>query len=269
MRSEHGRLGGAVADVAVEGGAIRVEALGSGPPLLFVHGWTLDRRVWEFQAEALAGRFRVIVFDRRGFGQSSAPPDLSREPDDIAALADFFALKRVALLGMSQGARIAMAFAVRHPERICALVLQGAPLTGVPGGDEAVPLDDMAALAARGQLDAMRRLWRGHPLMEVAGSRAMASLDRIAADYVARDLLMPGGQLDVTAADLAALRMPLLAITGERESAWRRRVAALIAEATGGTRLEISGGGHLCNLSEPEAYNAALVRFLDTVPCAA
>lgn len=269
MRSEHSRLGGATADVAVEGGAIRVETLGSGPALLLVHGWTLDRRIWEAQAEALAGRFRVIAFDRRGFGQSSAPPDLAREPDDIAAIADFLGLERFALIGMSQGARIALAFAIRHPRRVSALVLQGAPLSGLPDAEEALPLDAMAALAADGQLDAMRRLWRTHALMRVEGVQVNARLDAIAADYAARDLIAPGGPLPVTVEDLAHVHAPVLAITGAQEPASRRRAADILAEATGGARLDIPGGSHLCNLSEAEAYNAALVGFLETALCAA
>lgn len=269
MHSENSRLGGATADVAVQGGTIRVETLGSGPPLLLVHGWTLDRRIWEFQAEALGARFRVIAFDRRGFGQSTAPPDLAREPEDIAAIADFLGLERFALIGMSQGARTALAFAMRYPERVSALVLQGAPLSGVPDADEALPLDAMAALAANGQFDAMRRLWRAHPLMQVEGARANACLDRIASEYGARDLLLPEPALDVTVADLARIRAPVLAITGGREPAWRHRVADILAAATGGSRIDIPGGRHLCNLSESEAYNAVLADFLETALCKA
>lgn len=264
MPDEYSRLGGEVAEVSVAGGAIRVESLGSGPPLLFVHGWTLDRRAWAPQIEALAGRFTTVAFDRRGFGQSSAPPDLMREPDDIVAIADHLGFDRFALVGMSQGARIALACAIRYPQRISALLLQGAPLSGVPNADEAVPIDAMAAFAEAGRLDAMRRLWRGHALMQVSGARANARLDVIAADYMARDLTTPGTRLDVTATDLPRVRAPVLAITGACEPAWRHRVADMIAEATGGVRLDIPGGSHLCNLSEPEAYNRAVVGFLET-----
>lgn len=263
---EFSRPGASVADVAVAGGRIQVETHGSGPPLLFVHGWTLDRRAWEPQIEALADRFTTVTFDRRGFGQSSLPPDLAREPDDIVAIADYLGFDLFAVVGMSQGARIALTCAIRHPHRVSALILQGAPLSDVPNADEAVPVDAMAAFAADGQLDAMRRMWRGHALMQVEGARANACLDAIVADYMAHDLTTPGTRLDVTAADLAHLCTPLLAITGECEPAWRHHVADIIVKATGGVRLDIPRGSHLCNLSEPDAFNAAVAGFLATPP---
>jgi pimeloyl-[acyl-carrier protein] methyl ester esterase len=259
------RFGGVVAEIPVSGGALEAEALGKGPPVLLVHGWTLDRRVWRPQVEALAARFRVIAWDRRGFGRSRAPPDLLREPDDLAAIADAFGAGRFALVGMSQGARVALAFASRHPERVAAIAVQGTPLSDVVSGageDEEVPIAEMADLARAGRLDAMRRLWRAHPLLDVQGGKAAAELDAIIEDYAGRDLLAPGAPLDVTTGDLARLRMPILAITGREEPGWRHKVAERLARAVAATRLDIAGGGHLCNLCQPALYNHALIGFL-------
>lgn len=268
MGDARSRFGGAVAEVAVAGGTIEVEALGAGPPVVLVHGWTLDRRAWRPQVEALSKRFRAIAFDRRGFGRSSAPPDPAREPADISAIADALRLDRFALVGMSQGARVALAFAARHPGRVSALALQGAPLSDVvpdPGADEAIPHAEMTRLAAAGRIDAMRRLWRRHPLMRVDGLRADAALDAILADYAGRDLLEPGRPLDVTRADLARVAAPALIVTGANEPAWRHKVAGVLAGALPRAEpVDIPGGGHLCNLCRPEAYNAALVRFLES-----
>jgi pimeloyl-ACP methyl ester carboxylesterase len=261
------RFGSIVAEMPVHGGTIEVEALGDGPPVLLVHGWTLDRRVWRPQVEALASRFRVIAWDRRGFGRSTAPPDLLREPDDLAAVADAFGAERFALVGMSQGARIALAFASRHPERVAAIAVQGTPLSDVASGegeDEAVPIAEMTSLAREGRLDEMRRLWRAHPLLEVHGPKAGAELDAVIADYEGRDLLAPGAPLHVTTADLARLRMPILAITGREEPVWRHKVADSLARAVEATRLDIAGGGHLCNLCQPGFYNNALIGFLES-----
>lgn len=260
------RFGGMVAEIPAHGGTIEAEALGEGPPVLLVHGWTLDRRVWRPQVEALAARFRVIAWDRRGFGRSSAPPDLVREPDDLAAVADAFGAQRFALVGMSQGARVALAFASRHPERVAAIAVQGTPLSDVVSGegeDEAVPIAEMTALARDGELDAMRRLWRAHPLLGVHGGKAVAELDAIIAEYEGRDLLAPGAPLHVTTGDLARLRTPILAITGREEPVWRHKVAERLARAVAATRLDIAGGGHLCNLCQPALYNHALIGFLE------
>lgn len=256
-------LGGDVVDVAVPGGFVRVESIGSGPAVMFVHGWTLDRRIWEPQAQALRARFRIVAPDRRGFGQSSAPPDLAREPADLLAIADRLAIDRFALVGMSQGARVALRVAADHPDRVVALALQGAPLSGVAGVEEEPPVAEMARLLAAGQADAMRSLWRAHPLMQVAGEAASALLDRICAAYEGRDLATPSS-LDVTMADCARVRAPVLAITGEGETAWRHRVARTLESVAGAARIDIAGGGHLCNLDRPDDYNAALAGLLET-----
>ena len=261
------RFGSVVAEIPVDGGMIEAEALGEGPGVLLVHGWTLDRRVWRPQVEALAKRFRVVAWDRRGFGRSTAPPDLLREPDDLAAVADYFGLKRFALVGMSQGARVALAYASRHRARVVAIAVQGTPLSDVESGegeDELVPIAEMTRLAADGDLDAMRRLWRKHSLLQVHGLRANADVDTIIADYEARDLLAPGAPLHVTTTELARLRMPILAITGREEPVWRHKVADSLARVVEATRLDIAGGGHLCNLSQPALYNNALIGFLET-----
>ncbi|CAN5875672.1 alpha/beta fold hydrolase [soil metagenome] len=261
------RFGGFVAEVPVHGGMLEAEALGAGPPVLLVHGWTLDRRVWRPQVERLAARFRVIAWDRRGFGRSTAPPDLLREPDDLAAVADAFGADRFALVGMSQGARVALAFAGHHPGRVSAIAVQGAPLSDVDSGDgedEAVPLAEMTRLAVEGRLDSMRRLWRAHPLLDASGAQASRELDAIICDYAARDLLAPGPPLAVTTADLARLTMPILAITGRDEPVWRHKVADRLARTVQATRLDITGAGHLCNLCRPDVYNQALIGFLES-----
>src|SRR5690606_18355591 len=60
------RLGGTVRQVSVEGGSLAVETIGVGPPLILLHGWTLDRRMWMPQIAALARRYQLIAYDRRG-----------------------------------------------------------------------------------------------------------------------------------------------------------------------------------------------------------
>ena len=106
--------GGQLHHVPVPGGDLVVEVAGAGPAIFFLHGWTLDRRQWRGQG-ALADRFTLVAWDRRGFGQSSAPSDLAEEAADVARVAAALGLDRYHLVGLSQGGKVALSHAASRP----------------------------------------------------------------------------------------------------------------------------------------------------------
>ncbi|MDX2237123.1 MAG: alpha/beta hydrolase [Hyphomonadaceae bacterium] len=252
-------------EVAVHGGVVSCTIAGAGPAMIFLHGWTLDSRMWAPQVAAFARGFRVIAPDRRGFGRSSAPPDLAREPDDIARLLDHVGAARAVVVGMSQAGRVALDFAARFPDRVDALILQGAPFVGPgphPQDSEAIPIAAWAALAREGRLDAMKAQWRAHPLMRTANDAAAQTAEAMLRDYRGRDLVAadPIARDDL---DIARIAAPALALTGARDTAWRRAAAdALAAGMPHARRTEIPDAGHLCNLCAPGVYNAVVATFL-------
>ena len=107
--------------------SLRFRDEGRGPPVVFIHGWTLDLEVWNPQAAALAESFRVVRYDRRGFGLSGGEPGRAADVEDLGRLLDHLQLASVTLVGLSQGARVALAFALAHPERVAGVVLDGPP----------------------------------------------------------------------------------------------------------------------------------------------
>jgi len=253
------------ARVDVGDGLLQVAVAGAGTELVMLHGWTLDHRSWLPQLP-LADRLRLVLPDRRGCGRSTAPPDLAREWRDIDRLAEG---ERFVLMGMSQGASVALDYARRRPERLHALVLAGAPLHDlVPydHDDDRLPRDHYADLVRTGRLATMKRDWADHPL---ARRNAVAAplVDAMLADYDGRDLLAPPAPLAIAAADIAALPMPVLALAGSGDTAWRRRVRDVIAAAAPhGRAAEIEAAGHLCNLDNPAEFNAVLADFLAALP---
>jgi pimeloyl-ACP methyl ester carboxylesterase len=248
-----------VRDVPVPGGFVRAEVVGDGPPLILLHAWTLDRRIFAPQLP-LARRMQLVLIERRGFGQSSAPPDLAREPDDVLAVANALEFGRFAIAGLSQGGRVAIWAALKAPARIAGLVLMGAPLDGLDGpADPPAPVAAMRAAAAAGDRGALAAAWAGHPFLQVQTDAARALVAGIVADYDGHDLLAEPTRLPVSAADLAGLRVPVTAMAGALDTVHRRAAAAGIAAACpAGRLLVIERAGHLCNCDRPEIVNAAL-----------
>ena len=242
--------------VAVPGGNLVAEQLGAGPPLLMLHGWTLDRRMWLPQLP-LARQFTLVGIDRRGFGQSTANPDLTSEPDDIHRVADALGLARFHLLGMSQGGRIALAFADRNPQRLVSLTLQGTALDGEAGDDEAVPIAAMTAAASRNDLAAMRALAQSHALMQAETARGARMVAEMLANYDGRDLMAAVRHLPAFADGILGVSFPITAIVGADDTVQRKANAHSLG-IFGAEVVELASAGHLCNVDSPERFNRAI-----------
>lgn len=250
-------------EVPVEGGVIPFALAGDGPPLILLHGWTLDGRMWQPQVTVLARHFLLVMPDRRGFGRATAPPDLAREADDVQRIGDFLGFGRFALLGLSQGAAVALDCAHRHGWRIGALVVSGAPVHTLVPRDEVIDVELYRALAGAGDMASVRSDWNRHALMRHDNPQTRALVDQMLADYDGRDLLAPSHVPGVPRDALAHLPMPVLAMTGAGDSAWRRACAReLAAIAPRGQHTLIDGAGHLANLDRPEIFNRTVAEFL-------
>jgi pimeloyl-ACP methyl ester carboxylesterase len=249
---------------------LRLRDQGEGPPVVFIHGWTLDLEAWEPQAAALAGSFRVIRYDRRGFGLSEGTPGRAADTADLGRLLDHLRLDAATIVGLSQGARVALAFALGHPERVTALVLDGPPDEvgdAETAGDEDFSIAEYRRLAAEQGVDAFRRAWRGHPLMRLHSDDPSARelVTRMLDRYPARDLLGPAEPPPPPAGivALARFRKPVLVVNGGFDTQIRRRAGEALARALPlAERVVVPGAGHLPNLDAPRAYNDAIQAFL-------
>ena len=100
---------------------------GRGTPVVFVHAATGSSRVWEYQLPAFAsGAYRVVTYDRRGFGRSTvdpAGPQPGTGADDLLALLNHLGLDRVHLVGTAAGGIVALDFALSFPQRLRSLVV--------------------------------------------------------------------------------------------------------------------------------------------------
>ena len=266
------RLNSSPQDLYLEfdGARLRYRDEGHGPALVLVHGWTLDLDMWEFQADELTPDYRVVRLDRRGFGLSSGLPSLAQDVLDVAALCRHLKINRIALVGMSQGARVALDLANAALVAVSCMVLDGPPqlaLVGASGTSTDLPYEHYRSVARRDGMSAFRREWLLHPLasLRTHDRRAQQILLRMIERYPGHDLL--GLETDNRRIAIAPERHsrlpPLLLISGEHDLDSRRCFAKRVAsELSQPEHVDIAGAGHLCNLDNPRAYNAALKRFL-------
>jgi 3-oxoadipate enol-lactonase len=260
-RDQHFRSGDA---------SLRLRDQGRGPAVVFMHAWTLDLGAWQPQAAALAESFRVIRYDRRGFGLSEGTPGRAADVRDLGRLLDHLGLDAATLVGASQGARVALGFALEFPERVHALVLDGPPdEIGECGsaGDEDFSMAGYRRLVAERGVEAFRRAWQAHPLMRLHTGEpgAQELIARMLERYPARDLAGAAEALPppAGAAALARFVKPVLVLNGELDTRLRRLAGEALARALPrAERVVVPGAGHLPNLDAPRAYNHAIHAFL-------
>lgn len=249
--------------VDVGDGTLHVAIAGDGPPLIMLHGWTLDWRMWLPQVAALAKHFRLIMPDRRGFGRSTAPPNLRQEAHDVQRIADNFGLKEFALLGLSQGAAIALHYAHRNSSRLLCVIASGAPLPCLVSRDEVIEIERFEQWAKRSDMATMRSHWLQHPLMRHDNPETQQLVEDIVADYEGRDLLARSELPAISSAKLSHLPTPLLAMTGQDDSEWRRACAKALARTVPrGSHCEIALAGHLANVENPDDFTRIVRDFI-------
>jgi 3-oxoadipate enol-lactonase len=251
-------------ELTVTGARLRFRDEGAGVAVLLIHGWTLDLDMWEPQARELCDSFRVIRYDRRGFGLSSGRPSLSHDVTDAMALCEHLRLRSVALLGMSQGARVAAHFAAGNPQLVSHVVFDGAPagiLSGQEGAQNDIPIARYRELARTGEF---LKEWRKHPLTQLrtGDARSQELLQRMLERYRAEDLLQVDAQ-GLPPVPAESIRAPALIISGALDLESRIRAADALARSLAASeRAIVPAAGHMPNIDNPGVYNDLLRRFL-------
>ena len=184
----------AAVDVDVgDGLQLHVVRSGSGPALLMLHGFTGSAATWAPLSEALGDRFATIAVDLPGHRASSAPADsaryaLGRLAADLARVLDRLGVARAAVLGYSMGGRAALRFALEHPDRVTALVLESSsPGIADPAERASRRAADVALAEAieRDGVAAFVERWEALPLWATQRALPAAARDKLRAQRLA------------------------------------------------------------------------------------
>ena len=251
--------------------AYRLDGPEGAPVLVLSNSLGTHLQMWAPQIDAFAGLFRVLRYDSRGHGASDAPPgaySLDRLGRDVVELLDALRLGRVHFCGLSKGGMVGQWLGMRAPERIGRLVLANtAAYMGPPSGwqqrIETVLRDGMHAIT-----EAVLERWFTPQFRASAPGRVAAVRDMLLttapAGYAGCCAAIRDMDLRVTAPLVA---VPTLLIAGARDPstppATAQELARLLPERP---RVVTLDAAHLSNVEQPDAFNRAVLDFLDPRP---
>ncbi|MGA7730598.1 MAG: alpha/beta hydrolase [Chloroflexia bacterium] len=246
------------------------EVAGAGQPLVLVHGFSLDTRMWDDQYEEFARHYEVIRYDVRGYGRSAVPgSDGYYHADDLAGLLDYLGIREAHVLGLSLGAAIATEFVLAYPGRATALIAADPVLWGYAWSPEYEgSLGALWEAGRRGGVEAARALWWEHPMFAPAREKPGVAerLSRIVSDYSGWHWTHndPGLLPERRAAErLEEIDVPALAIVGERDVPdFHTIIGILSARIRGARKVVLPEAGHMSNMEAPGRFNDAVLRFL-------
>lgn len=249
--------------------------LGNGPAVLLIHGFPLNRQMWQPQLQPLADAgYRVIAPDLRGFGASDAPAgayNMDLLADDIVALLDALKIDRAVIGGMSMGGYVLMNLLERHPDRVRAACFIATRSLA----------DDEAGKARRTAMAAEAERLGANPVIKMFAELLFADgTSNTRPELIARvtswmratnpkglagGLLAMRDRKDFTPM-LPKVEQPSLVIAGAEDRAAPLEVAHILIEGLHGCRSTvIEHAGHMLNMEQPELFNRTLIDFLKSL----
>ena len=214
---------------------------GWGEPLILLHGNGEDMTYFRNQVDCFAEHFRVIAIDSRGHGRSprgEAPFTIRQFAEDLHDFMNAHKIKSAHILGFSDGGNVAMCFALKYPERVKKLILNGANL---------YPAGVKAAFQIPTTLE--------YYALKLFGAKTEEDIEK-------RDLLgLMVKDPYIKPRELSKLSMPTMVIAGERDLI-RESHTRLIHRMIPNSRLSIIPGDHGVAALNPEAFNSEVLDFL-------
>jgi 3-oxoadipate enol-lactonase len=263
--------------VTVDGNQYHYEEKGSGVPVVFAHGLTFDRRMWDPQVEALSARYHCIAYDFLGHGGSSVAAreySLEDEAENLHALMAGWGAAPAHVVGLSMGGMVAMRLALAYPEDVRSLALLDT--SAEEEVEERRPQYEAMAAAAQASgpesvVDAVAPFMFSQGFLESQPEKVAAFRQQFiasSADGIAAATKAVTRRTNVLER-ISGIRVPTLVIVGGEDISTTPDKANHIAERIAGARLEtIAGAGHMTPIEQPERISQLLSDFLAGVDAA-
>ena len=257
--------------IKVDGGNLFYEMAGTGKNIVLLHDGLIDRQVWDNQFLFLAKDYRVIRYDRLGYGKSSNPQSSYSNVDNLYQLFEQLDIDNAIVFGMSAGGGVSIDFTLKHPERVNGLILVGAVVSGFGytshmlnrGGH----LDP--SLSPNSNLKEFITYFATEDPYEIYYKNITAkekALKLIVADSLAwvtrHQFYVPPER--PAAKFLSEINIPVLVLVGEFDIPDVHSHAGVIEFGIPhATREIVQNSGHLIPLEQPESFNSKVLRFLN------
>jgi 3-oxoadipate enol-lactonase/4-carboxymuconolactone decarboxylase len=244
---------------------VQQEGPPGGPVLLLLHSLATNLHVWDAQAGALSGGFRIVRLDLRGHGLTgvtAGPYSIDGLADDVLAVMDALGHRRFCVAGLSIGGLIAQSMARRAPDRVASLVLCDTALAIPPASMWRERAATVRAHGTAAVADAVLARWMTAANADSAAARGLRAMllatrrEGYAAACEAIAALAP----DQATTPITA---PTLVLVGDQDAATTPADAEALAAAIPGAQLHvIADAAHIAPVERPEAVTAAMAAFL-------
>ena len=261
----------------INGARLYYEVAGTGYPLALVHAGIADSRMWDEQFAVFAQHYQVIRYDMSGYGKTAMVAREFSHRQDLYGLMKFLSVERAFLLGCSMGGKTATDFALEHPDRVAALVLVGADLSGYEDtGDPPRQWDEMVAAYQQKDFERLSELevqiWvdgetRTPEQVNPAVRQRVLGMNIIALRNSALKLGKEQPIEPPAIARLAEIRVPTLVVVGDLDHRSILEIADLLTTGIPGARkVVMSGTAHVPSMEQPGEFNRLVVEFLADLP---
>jgi Beta-lactamase class C and other penicillin binding proteins len=263
--------------IQVGNGSLYYEEAGRGEPLIFVHGHSLDHRMWDGQFSVFAKNYRVIRYDLRGYGVSSPQTEDYQftHAEDLVALMDSLHIRKAHIVGLSLGGFVTADMLAYFPERMLSAFLASGNIRKSKGPsqpmtkEEAVKRDEEIAALKKKGVDVMKREWF-EGLMKSGGSRRermRAPLWRMIDEWDAwqplhKEVRVVAGLDAIERLKRSHPDVPALIVEGHSPDNRFSKKPQILDYLPNGKLKVIEDCGHMMNMERPEEFNVVLEEFL-------
>ena len=252
------------------------ETAGEGPAVLLIHEGIADRTFWDPQwsSPEWTGKFRLIRFDMRGFGESADPSEPHSHYGDALEVLDAAGAERAAVIGASMGGQAATDLTLVAPARVSALVAVAATPSGWKhSAEHMAKFEQIDAVWQRDGIDGANELelqmWvdgvgRGPADVEPAVREAISRVNRSLIERQGSwdEESEPGELTPPAIGRLGEIEAPVLVVTGAHDQPSVNAGAAALAAGTGAATAEIAATAHAISLERPAEFAAVVIPFL-------